>query len=204
MFKMQKLLAFLSGKKTYLSALALLAYGLIEAKTDTIMEAIAILFLRAGVSKSGPISSQATTTKVDDAPKTNDTTRSLLTLALLFSTLAWLLIGCSLKYTNSAFWTLKATTATSRAGWDGWQQYYTNKVVTLSYDQPEYRRLTNQNAQIAGLARRAGASAFLARSLIEICKTNSAAKTQLEGALLGAQRESSNITWTVGFLKGQP
>jgi hypothetical protein len=90
---MQKLIAFFSGRKTYIAALALLLHAILEKDTGQILEAVSILFLRAGVTKSGPPTSQDTASNTS-TPGNAPTHIVLVFLSLL--SLSWLLVGCSL------------------------------------------------------------------------------------------------------------
>jgi len=44
---------FFSGKKTYIIGVLLVILGILQQNTEVILEGLAILFLRAGVSKAG-------------------------------------------------------------------------------------------------------------------------------------------------------
>lgn len=50
---MTKIIEFFKGKKTYIIGLLMIVLGILQQDQNLILEGIAVLFLRAGVAKTG-------------------------------------------------------------------------------------------------------------------------------------------------------
>lgn len=49
---MQSVVAFLSGKKTYIVAVLMVALGLLQGNNDMVLQGLAVIGLRLGIAKS--------------------------------------------------------------------------------------------------------------------------------------------------------